>query len=97
MSKICKVRGRCEYIKYDENTKLEVLNIITKYGYTRLEMPNHVDWIIYAKFDPSTREFESNIEILVPGDYIVLLDDTRLGHYDEVIFNATFYDEELGE
>ena len=97
MAKKCKLRGEFEYIKYTPETKLEVINTLTKYGYTRFDMHGKADWIIYGKFNEATRQIESDIQILTPGDYLVMLDDNTLNIYTEPVFEATFFDKEKGE
>ena len=94
--KTCKLRGEFEYIQYTEETKLEVKNLISKHGFTRLEMQVKTDWIIYCTYYPLQIKID-NIEIVKPGDYLIELDENTLGHYDEAIFNNTFFDKEIGE
>lgn len=88
----CRLHGEFEYIKYTGGNKLDIYNVLQKYNYTRLDMSNHADWILYAKFNNAIKSFDTKVEIIFPGDYLVLLDENTLGHYDESIFNQTFYD-----
>ena len=93
----CKLRGQFKYIKYDGTNKLEIYNIISKYGYTKMEIQGKADWVVYADIDLNLKTFNSDVQIITPGEYVVMLDENTLAHYSDVTFHNTFFDVEKGE